>query len=631
MLNKKYKYLEFINFPSDIRALKLEELPLLCEEIRHYIIETTAKNPGHLGSSLGTVELTVALHYVFNTPDDKLVWDVGHQAYAHKIITGRKAEFVTNRQYKGISGFPRMSESVYDAFGTGHSSTSISAALGMAVASNLDGEQNRKHIAVVGDAAICSGEAFEAMNHAGSTKANLLIILNDNRIAIDVSVGAMRNYFLRITASPSYNRFKNKLWNLLTGQSEQSNRITHLLQRMGNVIKSLLFQQSNFFQSMGFRYFGPVNGHDIRTLVKILSNLKKIHAPIVLHALTVKGKGLAQAEQHQTQYHAPGQYNPETGEIVVENQDQTPLRYQDVFGHTLVELAKQNPNIVGITPAMATGCSLDKMMSVIPERAFDVGIAEQHAVTFAAGLAAQGKLPYCNIYSSFFQRAIDQLIHDVTLQKLSVVFCLDRAGLVGEDGATHHGVFDMALLRSVPNLIIASPLNEPELRNMLYSAQFVQNQAIAIRYPRGKGVTLNWETPFESVTLGTAKVIQKGRKIAVLSFGTEGQKIIRLQSRLEAQNISITHVDMRFLKPLDEVVLHEICQNHAQIITVENGMLIGGLASATAEFIVQNNYSIKLKSFGIADHFVEHGKISELEKQQGFDEEAILAFILECA
>ena len=628
MSDKKYKYLEFIDFPSDIRALKLEELPLLCEEIRHYIIETTAKNPGHLGSSLGTVELTVALHYVFNTPDDKLIWDVGHQAYTHKIITGRRAEFVTNRQYKGISGFPKMSESVYDAFGTGHSSTSISAALGMAVASDLNGEHHRKHIAVIGDASICSGEAFEALNHAGTTKTNLLIVLNDNRIAIDASVGAMRNYFLQITASPGYNRFKNKLWNLLTGQSEKSNRITRFFRWVGNGLKSLLFQQSNFFQSLGFRYFGPINGHDVKTLVRMLSNLKRMQTPIVLHTLTVKGKGLAQAEQYQTQYHAPGMYNPETGEIVVESQEQTPPKYQDVFGSTMIELAKENPNIIGITPAMATGCSLDRMMSVIPERAFDVGIAEQHAVTFAAGLAAQGKLPYCNIYSSFFQRSIDQLIHDVALQKLPVVFCLDRAGLVGEDGATHHGVFDMALMRSIPNLIIASPLNESEFRNLLYSAQFIQNKSIAIRYPRGKGVTLNWETLFERIEFGTAKIIRNGQKIAVLSFGTEGQKIINLQSRLKVHNISITHVDMRFLKPLDEVVLHEVCQNHAQIITVENGMLIGGLASAVAEFIVQNNYSVKLKSFGIADRFVEHGKIAELEKEQGFDEESILSFIL---
>ena len=504
-------YLDQIQTPEDLRKLALDQLPQLCDELRHFIIEQTAKHPGHLGSSLGVIELTVAIHYVFDTPNDKLVWDVGHQAYCHKILTGRKDQFSTNRCYNGISGFPRREESEYDAFGTGHSSTSISAALGMAMAAKMNGDTQRNHIAVIGDGAMTGGMAFEAMNQAAYRDVNMLVILNDNKISIDSSTGAMSKYLLSITASPAYNRFKNRMWNLFTFRSKQSNKITNWFGRLGNGVKGYLLGGSNWFQSLGYRYFGPADGHDVVSLVKTLRDLKKLPGQKVLHILTIKGKGLEMAEQHQTAYHAPGKFDPSTGQIIQPECGNMPPKYQDVFGHTILEIARQDEKVVGITPAMATGCSLTIMDEVFPDRVFDVGIAEQHAVTFSAGLAAEGYIPFCNIYSSFLQRGYDQVIHDVALQNLPVIFCIDRAGLVGEDGATHQGSFDLAFLRSVPNLIIASPLNEHELRNMMLTAyQNAKDGGLpfVIRYPRGRGVLTDWRNEPEILPIGKSQMVR---------------------------------------------------------------------------------------------------------------------------
>ena len=579
-----------INSPVDLKGLGLKEMVRLSEELRRFIIDIIAIKEGHLGASLGVIELTIALHYVFNTPDDLLVWDVGHQAYGHKILTGRRDEFHSNRQLGGLSGFPSRKESPYDTFGVGHSSTAISAALGMALASNQDGHITRQHIAVVGDASIASGMAFEALNHAGVSKTNLLIVLNDNAIGIDPSVGAFKEY--------------------LTRKKEADAQTP----------------QDNLFRALNFYYSGPVDGHDLSKLIEALTQLKSVSGPKVLHVVTTKGKGLKQAEQDQVVYHAPGQFDPKTGERIPGTDKPVPPKYQDVFGHTLVSLARENKNIFGITPAMPTGSSLRYMMDTFPERAIDVGIAEQHAVTLAAGLATQGKIVFCAIYATFFQRAYDQVIHDVCLQNLPVIFCLDRAGIVGEDGATHHGVFDLASLRPIPNLIIFAPRDARALRNIMYTAQRGLPHPIAIRYPRGRGKILEWETPMQSIDLGTAELLHTGTSVAVLSLGTIADSVSTALEMLENQQ-EVTHVDIRFLKPLDEALLHQICQTHKAIITVEDGMLKGGLASAIAEFITAHRYSTRLISHGIRDVFIPHGKPSELYDLCHLTPEAIASSI----
>lgn len=569
-------------------------MPLLCKEIRAFLIEETSQNPGHLGSSLGAVELAVAIHYVFETPYDKLIWDVGHQAYAHKILTGRRDLFSTNRTLGGISGFPKMSESEYDAFGTGHSSTSLSAALGMAVASALQGDPERMHISVIGDAALAGGMAMEALNHAGVFKANLLVVLNDNGISIDPNVGAFKDYLARIA----------------DGQP-------------------VLHTRSNFFEAFNFQYFGPVDGHDVIQLVNRLREIRYIPGPKLLHTLTTKGKGFGKAEEEQTVYHAPGYFNKVTGELIEkESAGGIPPKYQDVFGRTIIELARQNEKIVGITPAMPTGSSLVMMMAEMPDRAFDVGIAEQHAVTFAAGMAARGMIPFCNIYSSFMQRAYDQVIHDVALQKLPVVFCLDRSGLVGEDGATHHGAFDLAYFRAIPGLTICSPMNEEELRNMMFTAQLPGAGPTVIRYPRGRGAMVDWQKPFRELIRGTGRRIREGNDVAILSIGHIGNEAEKAAVMLEKDNISVAHYDMRFLKPTDEALLHEVFRNFSKIITVEDGTITGGLGSAVLEFMADHQYSAQVTRLGIPDRFIEQGTIHELHRECGFDAEGIVNRVL---
>lgn len=575
-----YRILDHIKFPEDLRKLPQEELPHLAKELRDFIIHIVATKQGHLGASLGVVELTIALHYVFNTPEDLLIWDVGHQAYGHKILTGRKEIFDTNRQLKGISGFPSKAESIYDAFGVGHSSTSISAALGMALASKLK-EENKQHIAVIGDASIASGMAFEGLNHAGVTNANLLVILNDNTIGIDPSVGALKQYLTNV--------------------------------------KSGINNQDNIFEAFNFNYSGPIDGHDLPAIIEKLEALKTIDGPKILHVITTKGKGLKQAEDNQVVYHAPGKFDAKTGEIIPKSSNERiPPKYQDVFGHTIVELAKQNKNIVGITPAMPTGCSLKYMMEEIPERAFDVGIAEQHAVTLAAGMASQGLIPFCNIYSTFLQRAFDQVIHDVALQKLPVVFCLDRSGLVGEDGATHHGVFDISFLRCIPNLIIFAPRNEIELRNIMYTAQLRLDLPIAIRFPRGRGVTIDWKQPFETIKIGKGIKLKTGKKIAILSIGTIANNVEKA-----IEHLNVSHYDLRFIKPLDETLLHKVFDTHNTILTVEDGVLKGGFGSSILEFAASNNYSNPVKCIGIPDKFIEHGSVEELQKSVKLDSQSL--------
>lgn len=619
-------YLDQIQTPEDLRKLALDQLPQLCDELRHFIIEQTAKHPGHLGSSLGVIELTVAIHYVFDTPNDKLVWDVGHQAYCHKILTGRKDQFSTNRCYNGISGFPRREESEYDAFGTGHSSTSISAALGMAMAAKMNGDTQRNHIAVIGDGAMTGGMAFEAMNQAAYRDVNMLVILNDNKISIDSSTGAMSKYLLSITASPAYNRFKNRMWNLFTFRSKQSNKITNWFGRLGNGLKGYLLGGSNWFQSLGYRYFGPADGHDVVSLVKTLRDLKKLPGQKVLHILTIKGKGLEMAEQHQTAYHAPGKFDPSTGQIIQPECGNMPPKYQDVFGHTILEIAQQDEKVVGITPAMATGCSLTIMDEVFPDRVFDVGIAEQHAVTFSAGLAAEGYIPFCNIYSSFLQRGYDQVIHDVALQNLPVIFCIDRAGLVGEDGATHQGSFDLAFLRSVPNLIIASPLNEHELRNMMFTAyQNAKSGGLpfVIRYPRGRGVILDWRNEPELLPIGKSQMLREGEKVLVLSLGPLGNNVSAALEKLEKENINAAHLNVRFLKPLDEEVLTMLAAKYPIWLTVEDGTEKGGLFSAVAEFLENQESNVHLHHIALPDRFISHGDIPSLYHEVGFGVEDI--------
>ena len=615
-------YLEHINYPEDLRKLNVNELPQLCDELRHFIIEQMAQHPGHLGSSLGVIELTVAIHYVFDTPNDKLVWDVGHQAYCHKILTGRKDQFYTNRCYGGISGFPRREESVYDTFGTGHSSTSISAALGMAMAAKMNGDVKRNHIAVIGDGAVGGGMAFEAMNQAGYRNVNMLVILNDNKISIDKSTGAMSKHLLSLTSSPSYNRFKNKLWNVLTFRTNKANHFTDHLGKIGNVIKGYILGGSNLFQSLGYRYFGPAEGHDVIQLVKTLQSLKELPGLKLLHILTVKGKGLELAEHNQTAYHAPGKFNPDTGQILKSNTENMPPKYQDVFGTTILEFARQDEKVVGITPAMATGCSLTIMDKEFPERVFDVGIAEQHAVTFSAGLATEGYIPFCNIYSTFLQRGYDQVIHDVALQKLPVIFCIDRAGLVGEDGSTHQGSFDLAFLRSVPNLIISSPLNEHELRNLMFTAYQNAKQGglpFVIRYPRGRGVLTDWHNEPEKLEIGKSRLLRDGEKVLVLSIGPLGNSVEQALDNLAAQGINAAHADIRFLKPLDTTLLTEMASRFPRWISVEDGTEKGGLFSALSEFLSERELSNQLHHIALPDRFISHGDIPHLYQEVGFD------------
>jgi 1-deoxy-D-xylulose-5-phosphate synthase len=621
---EKGKLLEKIKFPSDLRTLSAQELIQVCSELRQFIIDEVCSNPGHLGASLGVIELTVALHYVYNTPYDQLVWDVGHQAYGHKILTGRKDLFFTNRKYDGISGFPKMVESIFDSFGTGHASTSISAALGLAVASALKGEKDRKVIAVIGDGSLTGGMAFEGLNNAGILKNNLLVILNDNNIAIDPNVGAINDYLLDITTSKTYNKFKADVWNMLGRMSRLGPKARRLAQSLENGLKSIIMRQGNLFESLHFRYFGPVDGHDVNHLVKVLRDLKDIPGPKLLHVLTVKGKGFKYAEENQTVWHSPGQFNKDTGEILQSKTGQlSPPKYQEVFGITLLELAKANDKIVGITPAMPTGCSMNIMMNELPERTFDVGIAEQHAVTFAAGLAAQGMIPFCNIYSTFMQRAYDQVIHDVALQNLQVILCLDRAGLVGEDGPTHHGAFDLAYLRCIPNLTIAAPMDEEELRNIMYTAQLRNFGAVAIRYPRGYGVMPDWQKVFKEIPIGKGRLISEGAEVAVLSIGHPGNIVQLAIRRVSDEYILPAHYDFRFLKPLDEELLHIIFNRYKKIVTVEDGTLIGGFGSAILEFMSDKGYNSQIIRLGIPDRFIEHGSIPELYKECGYDLESI--------
>ena len=613
--------LETINSPADLKKVSEDDLIEVCRELREKIIDECSEHPGHFGAGLGVVELTVALHYVFDAPYDNIIWDVGHQAYPHKILTGRREVFHTNRQYKGISGFPKRSESPYDAFGTGHSSTSISAALGMAVAAQLNGEKDRLSVAVIGDGAMTGGEAFEGLNNAGANNANLLVILNDNNMAIDPNVGGMKEYLLDITTSKTYNKLKDEVWHILGRINKISPGARNLIQKIDNSVKSLLLKQSNLFEALGFRYFGPVDGHDVNHLVKVLRDLKDIQGPKLLHCITVKGKGFKQAEIHQTDWHAPGKFNKETGERIKEDRTDMPPKFQDVFGNTILELARTNPQIVGITPAMPTGCSLNIMMREMPDRCFDVGIAEQHAVTFSAGLAAQGYVPFCNIYSSFMQRAYDQVIHDVALQNLHVVFCLDRGGLVGADGPTHHGAFDLAYFRCVPNMIIAAPLNEEELRNMMYTAQLPGNGPFSIRYPRGNGSMVNWRTPFKKLDIGKGRRLREGDDIALLSIGAIGMEA---KKAIEAcGERSVAWYDMRFLKPIDEELLHEVFRKFKKIVTLEDGTIVGGLGSAVLEFMADHGYSAKVTRLGIPDRFVEHGSQQQLYKECGFDADSI--------
>ncbi|MCH7657087.1 MAG: 1-deoxy-D-xylulose-5-phosphate synthase [Bacteroidetes bacterium] len=627
MSDEAYELLNRIVTPYDLRKLPPEDLPQVSRELRQFIIDIVSSHPGHLGASLGVVELTVALHYVFNTPYDLIVWDVGHQAYGHKILTGRREKFHTNRQYKGISGFPKPDESEYDSFGVGHSSTSISAALGMAIATRNKGE-NRQVVAIIGDGAMTAGLAFEGLNNAGIQNSNLLVILNDNNIAIDPNVGAMKEYLLDVTTSKTYNRIKNDIWQLLGKIKLPGSNPRALIQKLDHAIKSAVLKHSNLFESMNFRYFGPVDGHDVIHLTQILNDLKNISGPKLLHCQTVKGKGFKQAELNQTQFHAPGMFNKTTGEILTVKTDKVkPPKYQDVFGHTIIELAEKNDKIVAITPAMATGSSLNLMMEKMPDRVFDVGIAEQHAVTFSAGLAKQGMKPFCNIYSTFMQRAYDQVIHDVAIQNLDVVFCLDRGGIVGEDGATHQGVFDLAYMRNVPNMIVSAPMNEEELRNLMYSAQLDNKGPFSIRYPRGRGVMPEWKKPFREIPVGKGRLIRDGHDIAILSIGHVGNFVVEATERLKKENVSICHYDMRFAKPLDEEILHRVFKEFEFVITIEDGTITGGFGSAVIEFMTENQYSSRVKRMGVPDRFIDQGTTEELYRECGFDAEGIFTTV----
>lgn len=621
MTHIEYKYLNRVNSPAELKQLTIDELPRYCDELRQYIIEQCAVNPGHLASSLGAVEIAVAVHYVYDTPIDKLIWDVGHQAYAHKIITSRRDAFVTNRKLNGISGFPRMAESEYDAFGAGHASVSISAALGMVKAAQLRGE-HFKTIAVIGDGSMTGGLAFEGLNNAGADKNNdLLVILNDNNMAIDRATGALNDYLLRMSTSRSYNRFKQGLWSLFSHIPP----LLRLCQKAGNAIKHGLLQNSNLFESFGFRYFGRIDGHDVKQLVRTLTALKDIRSPKLLHVMTAKGHGYQPAEQDLTVWHAPGKFNPDTGERIKSASDKD--RYQDVFGHTLLQLAEQDNRIVGVTPAMPTGCSMNIMMEKMPQRCFDVGIAEAHAVTFSAGLAAAGQVPFCNIYSTFMQRAYDSIIHDVALQRLPVVLCLDRGGIVGEDGATHHGAFDLAYLSCIPNLIVAAPSDELELRNLMYTA-LKCGTPFAIRYPRGEGQGVEWQnTPFEELPVGKGRQLREGEDVALLAIGKTCSFALEAAQMAEGENISTAVYDLRYAKPLDRELICDIAQRFKRIITVEDGVLRGGVGEAVTKLLADIGCTAKITTLGIDDAFIEQGTPSELYNLCGYDAQGILKVI----
>jgi 1-deoxy-D-xylulose-5-phosphate synthase len=635
MSNHPYKpgpFLSQITVPSDLRANFTEEqLPQVAQELRQYIVDVISEiGNSHFGASLGVVELTVALHYAFNTPEDQLVWDVGHQAYGHKILTGRREKFHTNRLKGGISGFPKRSESEYDTFGVGHSSTSISAALGMAVANHYKGETQRQHIAVIGDGAMTAGLAFEGLNHAGFEKdANLLVILNDNCMSIDPNVGALKEYLTDITTSHTYNKVKDEVWKLLGKVSKFGPDAQTIASKVSHALKGTLLKQSNLFEAFNFRYFGPVDGHDVIGLAKVMADLKDIPGPKILHCITRKGAGYKFSEEgNPTKWHAPGVFNKETGEIVkIVPKSPEPPKYQDVFGHSIVELAEKNDKIMGVTPAMPSGCSLNIMMQAMPKRAFDVGIAEQHAVTFSAGLATQGMVPFCNIYSSFMQRAFDQVLHDVAIQNLNVVFCLDRGGLVGADGATHHGAYDLAYMRMIPNMVVAAPMNEEELRNLMYTAQLPNQGPFSIRYPRGNGVMTEWKTPFKEIKIGEGRKVTAGEDIAILTIGHPGNFAQKAIAALKGAGVSIAHYDMRFVKPLDTLLLHEVFSKFNKVITVEDGCLMGGFGSAVLEFMVDQKYQAEVVRLGIPDEYIHHGTQEELWADCGFDTQSIIETI----
>ena len=612
--------LKSINSPSDLKKLTKEQLHEVCNELRQYIVDVVSVHGGHFGASLGVVELTVALHYIFNTPYEQLVWDVGHQAYGHQILTGRRDNFITNRKYKGLSGFPRRSESEYDTFGTGHSSTSISAALGMAMASHYKGENDRQHVAIIGDGAMTAGMAFEALNHAGIEKSNLLVILNDNCMSIDPNVGALKEYLTDITTSQTYNKLRDDFWKAL-GKLPAKKLSRKIVSKVEAGLKGMVSNSSNLFEALNFRYFGPIDGHNITKLADTLKDIKEISGPKLLHIKTVKGKGYELAEKDQTVWHAPGLFDKITGEIYKKKFDlPQPPKYQDVFGHTMIELAEKNNKIMGVTPAMPSGSSLKYMMEQMPNRAFDVGICEQHAVTLSAGLATQGMKVFCNIYSSFMQRAYDQVVHDVAIQKLPVVFCLDRAGLVGEDGPTHHGAYDIAYMRCIPDMIISSPMNEGELRDLMYTAQLEKiNNPFVIRYPRGEAVKAEWRTKMKEIKIGTGRKLKDGEEIALLSFGPVGNFAAAAIRDVKSAAINPAHYDMRFVKPLDEEMLHEIFKKYSKLIIIEDGTVKGGFGSAVLEFMAENNYKAHVKILGIPDRIVEHGTPKELYNEIGID------------
>ena len=628
--NKKYnqgKFLKKINSPSDLRKINLKDLSKLSEELRQFIIEIVSEKGGHFGASLGVVELTIALHYVFNTPKDQLVWDVGHQAYGHKILTGRKETFHTNRTYNGLSGFPKRSESVYDTFGVGHSSTSISAALGMSLGAN---DSDQQHIAVIGDGAMTAGLAFEGLNHAGVEDTNLIVILNDNCMSIDPAVGALKEYLTDISTSKTYNKARNKIWKILGKISKFGSSAQTVAKKIEGAVKSTILGESNYFESLNFRYFGPIDGHNTEHLVRVLKDLKEIPGPKILHCITKKGKGYEFAEKGDTtKWHAPGIFNKDTGEFAKIQKKVSPPKYQDVFGDTIIELANNNIKIAAVTPAMLSGSSLNKMMKVFPKRTYDVGIAEQHAVTFSAGLATQGIIPFCNIYSTFLQRAYDQVIHDVAIQNLHVVFCLDRGGLVGADGATHHGVFDIAYLRCIPNLIVSAPMHEHNLRDIMYTAQKTNTGPFAIRYPRGKGVKIDWKSTLKEVKIGKAEKINEGTEVAILSIGHPGNFIVEAQEQFNKLSISVAHWNMIFIKPLDTEVLDNVFKKYDKVITIEDGCLQGGFGSAIIEYMSDNGYNSKVKRLGIKDNFVNHGSQDELYRDCGIDVQAVVEAVKE--
>lgn len=628
--NTSLQLLQQINNPDDLKKLEVSQLPELCEELRKDIIKELSTNPGHLASSLGVVELTVALHYVYNTPNDRIVWDVGHQAYGHKILTGRREKFYTNRKLGGLRPFPFPDESPYDTFCCGHASNSISAALGMAVASHIHGE-DRKVVAVIGDGAMSGGLAFEGLNNTSSTPNNMLIILNDNNMSIDKSVGGMRKYLLNLTTNTTYNNLRYKISKRLTKWGWLSEKRKKGIIRFNNSLKSLISRQQNIFEGLDLRYFGPIDGHDVKELVRILKTIKDMQGPKLLHIHTVKGKGYEPAEKDARIWHAPGKFNEETGERQdVQPKKPCPPKFQDVFGETLLELAEKNEKIVGVTPAMPTGCSMNIMMEKMPERVFDVGIAEGHAVTFSGGMAKDGLMPFCNIYSSFMQRAYDNIIHDAAIMKLNMVLCLDRAGLVGEDGATHHGAFDLAFLRPIPNITIASPYNEKELRMMMYTAQLPNKGTFVIRYPRGRGSEVDWRCDFKEITVGKGRKLSPGNDIAVLTLGPIGKEAEKAIAKAEIENnLSIAHYDMRFLKPIDEDILEEVGKKFKKIVTIEDGVIKGGLGSAVLEYMSDHNYTPKVRRIGLPDKFIEHGKVKELREITGMDAESIYKTLIE--